>query len=126
MRVTKQKELIYATVMNSCDHPTAETVFERVRKQLPKVSLGTVYRNLAILAENGDIKRIVVPNLPDRFDKTVAHHSHFYCRKCGKVFDVDFDNVQQLIDDASEKLGVITENIDVIFAGICKDCINKD
>ena len=125
MRSTKQKEIIFDVVSNSCDPPTAETIYGRVKQQLPSVSLGTVYRNLNQLSESGKIKKIVVPDRPDRFDKTVKNHSHFYCKRCGECFDLDFDEVQQIVDLTAQKHQVSIEQADVIFVGLCKDCKDR-
>ena len=110
------------TVLSSCDHPTAETVCERVREVLPAVSLGTVYRVLKGLAAEGKVREIAVPDAPARFDKTTGTHAHFVCGKCGRVEDVDVD-AAEIVKAACRGCGdtEITE-AEIIFRGICRDC----
>lgn len=121
-RQTRQKAEIARVVLSSCDHPTAETVCERVREVLPAVSLGTVYRVLRGLAEEGSVREIAVPGAPARFDKTTCTHAHFVCEKCGRVEDVEV-NAAAIVEAACRGCGdtVITE-ADIIFRGICPEC----
>lgn len=86
-RNTKQRQIILAAVQSRCDHPNAEQIFRQVRETDPKISLGTVYRNLAILAEEGKILDIRLAGA-DRFDLTTMPHDHFYCEVCGSVSDI--------------------------------------
>lgn len=121
-RQTKQKCEIERVVLSSCDHPTAETVCERVREVLPAVSLGTVYRVLKGLAAEGKVREIAVPDAPARFDKTTSTHAHFVCGKCGRVEDADVD-AAEIVKAACSGCGdtEITE-AEIIFRGICRDC----
>ncbi len=86
-RNTKQRQIILEAVQSRCDHPNAEQIFRQVRETDPKISLGTVYRNLAILAEEGKILDIRLAGA-DRFDLTTMPHDHFYCEVCGSVSDI--------------------------------------
>ena len=88
MKYSRQRELILETVQRSDDHPTADTIYTRVRAQDPKVSLGTVYRNLNLLCENGQLLKVPIPGASDRFDHTLGDHAHAYCEACGSVTDV--------------------------------------
>ena len=82
------------------DHPTADMVYESVRMEQPNISLGTVYRNLAFLSENGQILKISTGTGPDHFDGCTNPHVHFVCRSCGKVIDMRFRQivVRALVD----------------------------
>lgn len=115
MNYSYQREKILDYVSSSCDHPTAEMVYEKVRKDIPNISLGTVYRNLNTLSKIGKIKRIPVPNSGDRFDKTLTNHSHIYCIRCHKV-----DDIVKRVDQDIE--GFHTLSYHLIFEGICDDC----
>ena len=126
MRNTKQKEIIYKSVTTRCDHPTAEMVYSEVKGVLPQISLATVYRNLSQLAEQGKIKRIAVPSAPDRFDKTISEHSHFFCSECNSVFDLDFEEVDSFVKSTAKNHDCRIDKIDILFAGKCKECINKN
>lgn len=120
-RNTRQKEVIARVVMDACDHPTADTVLERARAEMPSLSLGTVYRVLKDMARNGEIREVVCKDAPSRFDKTTANHAHFTCVKCGKLKDVffDLDKFDKSVVDFDKD--VVLES-QLIFRGICADC----
>ncbi len=120
-RNTRQKEMIARVVMDACDHPTADTVLERARAEMPSLSLGTVYRVLKDMARNGEIREVVCKDAPSRFDKTTANHAHFTCVKCGKLKDVffDLDKFDKSVVDFDKD--VVLES-QLIFRGICADC----
>lgn len=120
-RNTRQKEVIARVVMDACDHPTADTVLERARAEMPSLSLGTVYRVLKDMARRGDIREVVCKDAPSRFDKTTANHAHFTCVKCGKIKDVffDLDKFDKSVVDFDKD--VVLES-QLIFRGICADC----
>ncbi|MGN0744395.1 MAG: Fur family transcriptional regulator [Christensenellales bacterium] len=120
-RNTRQKEVIARVVMDACDHPTADTVLERARAEMPSLSLGTVYRVLKDMARRGEIREVVCKDAPSRFDKTTANHAHFTCVKCGKIKDVffDLDKFGKSVVDFDKD--VVLES-QLIFRGICADC----
>lgn len=120
-RNTMQKEVVRDIVLNACDHPTAETIYNCAKEQIPNISLGTVYRILKSLVASGDVREINIPNAPSAFDKTVKNHAHFACSVCGKVFDVPFDGIENAIGNVDFKF----DSVDVIFKGVCPDCENK-
>ncbi len=120
-RKTAQKRIILEVVRESTDHPSAETIYERARDILPKLSLGTVYRNLAKLAEDGTIATLSADET--RFDKTVSMHGHFVCRSCGEVYDV-FDGADDL-EKCLEGKGFRTESSSIVFRGLCPECNKK-
>ena len=120
-RNTIQKSTIESVVLSSCDHPTAETIYERVREVLPSISLGTVYRVLGDLVADGKVRRIAVPEAPDRFDKTTCTHAHFHCSKCGAVVDIATTFGKEMLDSMSQNGNLILE-AEVVFKGICANC----
>lgn len=123
MRATKQRETIKQAVLQSCDHPSAETIYERVKETLPDVSLGTVYRNLNLLAENGEILKIGVAGGKDRFDKTTCVHAHFHCTSCDRVLDFGvLDGFDGAVSGAVEASGCLIHRIDILAEGLCPDC----
>ncbi|HIU20778.1 MAG TPA: transcriptional repressor [Candidatus Limadaptatus stercorigallinarum] len=121
-RNTRQKSAIEAAVLSSCDHPTAVTVCERVRKEIPNISLGTVYRVLGMLTREGKVREITVPGAPSRFDKTTSIHAHFLCTECGELTDVNVGE-NEFVKHAKEACGnaEITE-AEIIFKGLCASC----
>lgn len=125
MKKSYQRDIVLKVVIDSCDHPTAELVYNRVRDIIPNISLGTVYRNLNTLADNGYIKRIGVSNNQDRFDKTTMPHHHIRCILCDSVKDVFFDTSEEFYDkiELETKYKIISKNL--VFDGICPNCIGK-
>lgn len=101
--MSKQREAVLAAVQESCSHPDADSICARVRADIPNISLGTVYRNLGKLAEEGIIRRISVPSGADRFDKTICPHGHLVCPICGDVSDLSFEVTNALETALGEK-----------------------
>ncbi|MDR1621630.1 MAG: transcriptional repressor [Synergistaceae bacterium] len=124
-RHSAQKGII-GEVLARLDHPTAAEVYEEVRKNFPQISLGTVYRNLSLMAENGELLRLYFPEAPDRFDPNAYEHYHAVCLRCGRIFDTDRTVPGELIgkiDQAVEACtGVRVESRVMIFSGVCKAC----
>jgi Fur family peroxide stress response transcriptional regulator len=87
-RYSRQREEILRVVQTTDTHPTADWVYEQVRKTLPHVSLGTVYRNLNLLADEGLIQRVILDDGIVRFDGNTHDHHHFICTKTGKIYDI--------------------------------------
>lgn len=118
-RYSYQREVIYNNVMSRKDHPTAEQIYEDVKKEIPNISLGTVYRNLNFLSDEGKILKVDLEK--SVFDSTLMLHNHMICEKCHGVFDVDVDfNFVNF----SDKFGNLITKADVKFTGICKACAN--
>lgn len=119
-RTTRQRTLVYDAVMKLDTHPTSEEIYNTVHVKCPKISRATVYRNLNVLADEGKILRIEIANAPDRFDRTVTHHCHFRCGRCGAVFDSDISS-EDILKLAESSRCEITD-CDVVFTGLCPDC----
>lgn len=118
-RNTVQKSTVENIVLTACNHPTAEYIFEEARKQIPTIGLGTVYRILKDLVADGKVRLISIPDAPDRFDKTTCTHAHFFCEKCGIVEDVNYDCSVPALDN-----GAVVNKTEILFEGVCKDCLN--
>lgn len=99
--VTKQKRLVLDIIESSHKHPTAEDVFSEARQKMPSIALGTVYRNLNLLVEEGLVRRITLAGTPDRFDRTKVDHDHLVCQKCGRIKDVQLKGIAEEIMDKS-------------------------
>ena len=107
---SRQRDAIRQNLMNRYDHPTAETVYMDIKKDFPNISLGTVYRNLSLLSDLGEIQKITTGVGPDRFDGNPRPHCHFQCRTCGDVLDIHFEHQQELTNHAAKNFpGVIEE-----------------
>lgn len=121
-RNTIQRKLVVDAVRELHCHATADDVYELIAKEHPTIGKGTVYRNLMILAENGEIKRVEIPNGADRFDHTLCEHYHVRCIKCGSVYDVDMDALPHLENRIHDTHGIKILDYDILFKGICPDC----
>jgi Fur family peroxide stress response transcriptional regulator len=124
MRYSKQRELIFNTVLQNKVHPTADYIYNKLKTDYPELSLGTVYRNLNFLADNNMLLKISVPNGSDRFDGTLTPHHHLICRKCGNVFDIDAPELEQLCQHAKQSNGFVIDSRSMAFEGLCADCLN--
>lgn len=125
IKYSRQRECIKQFLVGRYDHPTAETVYLNVKKEFPNISLGTVYRNLSLLAELGEIQKISTGIGPDRFDGNPAPHYHFFCSQCGSVIDLEMEGIDHInIIAGSQFDGEISGHI-TYFYGKCKDCLKK-
>lgn len=125
IKYSRQREFIKTNLINRYDHPTAETVYLDVKSEFPSISLGTVYRNLSLLTELGEIQKISTGLGPDRFDGNPAPHYHFLCKSCGCVMDIDLDNQDNLDAAASDVFPGIIKGHSVQFYGLCPECAKK-
>lgn len=121
-RNTIQKDLVRKAVLELKRHVTADEVYEFVKKDHPSIGKGTVYRNLGILTEEGAIRKVEVPDGPDRFDFTLKNHYHVRCVKCGEIFDVDMDEISDLKGRIHDTHGMEFLEYDIFFKGICPEC----
>ncbi|HHY18676.1 MAG TPA: transcriptional repressor [Firmicutes bacterium] len=122
MRMTEQRALILKILRSTKSHPTADWIYQEARKEMPNISLGTVYRNLRVLAEAGAIMELDYGSGYSRYDGNPENHYHFQCQACGKMYDVDIELVHQLDELVEESLGAIIHEHRLEFYGICKDC----
>lgn len=124
LKYSRQRESIKHFLMSRQDHPTADTVYLHVKEEFPNISLGTVYRNLALLTELGDIVKITTDG-PDRFDGNVLPHSHFLCRKCHSLLDLHLKEEPDIDQRAQAVFPGIIEGHSVKYFGICPDCAKE-
>lgn len=125
LKYSRQREAILENLKAREDHPTADMLFQSLRKDDPKISLGTVYRNLGLLTELGYINKISGGNGIERYDYNTSEHYHFSCRACSKLIDLPGDMVEDLNNKAvHEAIGTV-ENHSLIFYGLCKECYQK-
>ena len=106
-------------------HPTADDIYSIVRKKIPKISMGTIYRNLEILAKSGLIKRFPVEGVM-RFDAKTDRHYHIRCTKCGKLEDVSLEIEDQIKLNASDKTNFRIDGFKLEFSGVCPRCRETD
>lgn len=120
-RNTRQRQIVLDVVRGRCDHPTAEQIFQEVALKDPKISRGTVYRNLAVLVNNGEVLQIEAPNA-NHYDLRCDPHHHLMCMRCGKVVDVDIEYQTALDKRVARASGYVIEGHQTLFQGICPSC----
>ncbi|MGL4484498.1 MAG: Fur family transcriptional regulator [Anaerovoracaceae bacterium] len=126
MKYSKQREIIKNAVMANPIHPTADEVYALLKPKNPALSLGTVYRNLNLLSEIGEIKKINIPNASDRFDGKISEHYHAICSKCSEVYDLDFDLKDKLSKEMAKSAKIKITNYKFIAEGICENCLANE
>ena len=119
LRNTTQRNLILDIINNSCNHLTAEKVHEIARKSISNISLGTVYRNLNFLLDQGSIRKIKINSI-DHFDNVKKFHNHFICTKCNTIYDV-FEK-ESITNNTCGKV----MSYEIIYKGICNKCIEEE
>ena len=123
-RDTKQRRLILETVISHGDHPDADDIYLDVHNTDEKISKGTVYRNLKLLSENGDIRHVKIPGT-DRYDRTLPPHYHILCIGCGKVIDAPLEYTREFDGLISSQTGFIIKGHRMVFEGLCPECQKK-
>lgn len=126
IKYSKQRESIYRCLAERHDHPTAEMVYVSIKEDFPHISLGTVYRNLSLLADLGRIQKLSTGIGPDRFDGNPMPHYHFQCNDCGRVMDIEMENVEELNEAASKRFEGKIVGHQVTFYGHCPYCLTKE
>lgn len=122
---SRQREKILELLKSTGSHPTADWVYEKLKPEFTHLSMGTVYRNLGILIEQGLIKKIDFGSTYDRFDANIEPHYHFICEVCGKIKDLDLPVDNKLNTRVEEAIHMTVNTHRIEFYGICDDCINK-
>lgn len=126
LKYSRQRESIKACLMNRHDHPTADAVYASIREEYPNISLGTVYRNLNLLVELGEIQKLTCGDGKDHFDADTSPHYHFVCQSCGAVHDL---SLPQFVDLDQQAQACIDGRIDshaIYFYGTCNDCLAQN
>jgi Fur family peroxide stress response transcriptional regulator len=119
---TKQKESILRLLKNTRAHPTADWVYSEVRKEIPNISLGTVYRNLKLLIERGDIRELDMAGTLTRYDACSENHYHFRCYRCGRVFDLADEVDKDMDRKVAKQTGFKVTCHRLEFRGLCHQC----
>lgn len=124
LKYSRQRESIKRFLLSRYDHPTADTVYLNVREEFPNISLGTVYRNLALLVDLGEAVKITTEGA-DRFDGHVEPHSHFICQKCRSLLDLKMEEESFIDQEAQKHFPGRIEGHTVQYFGTCADCMKK-
>ena len=126
MKYSRQREALLDVLKSTTSHPTAYWVYEELKKDFPNISLGTVYRNLALLTERGDILKLDVSSGMERYDGFTHKHSHFVCRCCQDIIDISLPQADKFCDVVSKETGCDVESHSLTFYGLCNKCKSID
>jgi Fur family ferric uptake transcriptional regulator len=126
MRMTQQRRIILEELRRYNNHPTADQLYERVRRHMPRISLGTVYRNLEILTAIGEIQTLELSGSQKRFDGNPCKHYHIRCMHCGRVDDAPIAPLRRLEDELYESTVYTIMGHRLEFMGLCPECTKND
>jgi len=119
---SKQREVIKRIIKTHPVHPTAGWVYEQVKKEIPDIGLATVYRNLKLLKEEGEILELKTAGGTARFDGNTGLHYHFCCDRCGKIVDIEGPVDIDVIKTAADKNGLKVTHCYLELGGLCQEC----
>ena len=123
----RKRDAILSYLRHTDQHPSAETVYAELKKEIPDLSLGTVYRNIALFKQQGLIQSLGNINGVERFDGTVVPHVHFVCSECGEIRDLTQLHVPQLLcDKAASEAEAVVEQCMLTFLGTCSACVGNE
>ena len=121
---SKQREAIMAFLKTRYDHPTADTVYMNIRQEFPNISLGTVYRNLAMFLEEGQVISVGTVDGQERYDARTDFHAHLVCRRCRCVTDIEpTDEVKTICEALARSSGCKPDGISLSYTGLCRNCL---
>lgn len=126
IKFSRQRAAIKEFLLQTKEHPTADIVYLNIRKYHPNISLGTVYRNLNLLAEQGEILKINCSDGSDRFDGNPNPHYHFICKDCGRVLDLEMEQIDHINVIAGAGFSGKIDGHVTYFFGTCPTCFHKD
>lgn len=122
-RTSKKRQSIYDALCATTAHPSAEQLYAQLKPEIPDLSLGTVYRNLNVLIEDGLIITVGSVNGEVRYDANTSNHSHFVCTKCGRVDDVFLDlSIDSRYPEVEDIIGGSVKGHSLNYFGLCKNC----
>ena len=124
-RNTKQRTRLLELLCSTNTHPTASWLYDQLKPEFPSLSLGTVYRNLGILEEQGLLKRIVFGSTFDRYDGITYPHPHFICTECNNVYDMSKEDTDEVIECVGKKTKHHIHEVVMNYYGVCEECIKK-
>lgn len=121
----RKRNAILSYLRGTAAHPSAETVYAGLKPQIPDLSLGTVYRNLALFRKKGLVTSVATVDGTERFDADTAPHAHFICTRCGAVSDLQTPDIPDLIRAAHTNTGADINGCQLSFTGVCSKCLRK-
>jgi len=125
-RQSKQRNRILELLRSTASHPTADWLYEQLKKEFPRLSLGTVYRNLSTLIDQGLVKKIHFGSTFDRFEANIQPHYHLICESCGNILDFEMPIYDDLNQQAKQLTNFDIRHHKLEFFGMCEDCNRKE
>lgn len=122
VRFSKQRQAIYSILLESKEHPTAETIYQKLKGEIPGLSLGTVYRNLNFLVESHQAIKVDVGDKLEHFDATISPHYHLCCTNCHSIIDLDIEYDKLLTEKVASITSLDIDSHSTIFYGVCHTC----
>lgn len=122
--MTFQKQLILDITTKLANHPNADEIYSEIVKEYPSISKATVYRNLSVLCDEGNLLRVNVPDGADSFDFNTTPHCHLKCTECNRIFDIDV-NTPVIPVGFTTNNGYIINDYSILYYGLCPDCSKK-
>lgn len=123
LKRSQQRDAILDFLKTRKDHPTADFIYLNIREQIPNISLGTVYRNLSLLADTNQILRLTCDGKTDHYDANTKPHIHFMCNKCSAVIDLELDFPHNLLDLGAANFNGLIDSCNILFTGVCYNCL---
>ncbi len=120
--MTKQKKLILDIINRSQSHPSADEIYHEAKLIMPRIALGTVYRNLGLLTKESEIRKLVSENAPDRYDRVAPLHDHMVCTECGSIIDTDIGSLRDVIENS---IGKKIVGYELMVKHVCNCCKGK-
>lgn len=121
--MTRQRALIYRTICMSEEHLTAEEIYLRARREMPALAIGTVYRNLKLMVEAEQIRRVEIHGEPDRYDRNLRDHDHLVCARCGRIADVCLTGIRAQLEQAVKR-PILGYDLNIRY--VCDECRSHD
>lgn len=121
--MTKQRQVIKQIIRETDEHLTAEQIYIQAIKRMPSIAIATVYRNLSLMVQTGEIRRVSVLNAPDRFDRTMLPHNHMICDRCSKLVDVRLPELQGFLEMKIKEL-ILSYELTIRY--ICTECAEDE
>lgn len=122
LRMTRQRQIILEELRKVTSHPGADEIYGMVRKRLPRISLGTIYRNLERLSRTGEIQKLESGGGQKRFDGNAQHHYHIRCLECSRIDDVELSRLDTIESKAACKTDFLIAGHRLEFVGLCPNC----
>ena len=123
-KYSKKRQAILDALRNTTEHPSAEMLYARLKPEYPDLSLGTVYRNLAMFIRDGDVISVGTVSGQERYDAVTKPHAHFICSECGCVLDVCSPCLSELDKSVESETGGEVSGHSLSFSGTCRSCLN--